>query len=203
MQAAIKNHLDVSNAFDDLPKAFYGDVLTFDVKSKAFQKELVDFVVVELRSGTAGSTKVQRRAGLLMADGRVVGFDGTSLLIFRNVPAGAYYVVVRHRNHLAVMSASKVDFKSGAATYNFTTSAGKAYGSSAQNQLKSGVYGLIAGDLDGSGRVDTPDVFNRWSPNNGLGGYLGADADLSGFVNALDLLRVWLPNVGQQTKVPN
>ncbi len=203
MRSVIKNYLRVEDAFASLPSQTYGGTITWEVAPEALQRDVVDFVVLELRSSTALSSKVYRRGALLMSDGSVRGFDGTSLPVVRGVPAGSYYVVVRHRNHLDVMSAAKVDFSSGKGTYDFTTSANKAYGSQSQVLLSSGQYGLYTGDMNASGRVDTPDIFTVWSLQNGLAGYRGGDADLSGFVNAFDLLRLWLPNAGRSSNVPD
>lgn len=203
MRSTIKPYLNIREAFNGLPTKHYGDALVWDVATAALDLDIVDFVLLELRSSTAASSRVYRRGALLMADGSVRGFDGTSLPVIRNVAPGSYYVVIRHRNHLDVMSATKVDLSSGTAKYDFTTAANKAYGSGAQVLLATGLYGLYTGDMNASGLVDTPDVFTVWSPQNGLAGYRGGDVDLSGFVNALDLLQRWLPNVGRKSNVPD
>ena len=41
-------------------------------------------------------------------------------------PNNTYYIVVKHRNHLAVMSSDLVELK-GITTYDFTTSESQAY----------------------------------------------------------------------------
>lgn len=68
----------------------------------------VDWVVVELRSDL--TTIIASREGILLGDGSVVEVDGTPLT-FINVPADEYYVSIRHRNHLAVMSEGKINLK--------------------------------------------------------------------------------------------
>ncbi len=67
---------------------------------------IVDWVVVELRSAT-DTAVVATRSALLQADGDVVGTDGTSAVVF-NEPASPYYVALRHRNHLGVMTTATV-----------------------------------------------------------------------------------------------
>ena len=69
---------------------------------------VVDWVLVELRSDTVGATKVATQAAFLKSDGSIVGFDGSPLLGFHGVDAGPYHVVIRHRNHLAVMTSNKL-----------------------------------------------------------------------------------------------
>ncbi len=68
----------------------------------------VDWVLVELRSGTSADTRVSRRAAFLKSDGSIVDLDGASALKLYIITAGNYYVVVYHRNHLAVMSNSAI-----------------------------------------------------------------------------------------------
>ena len=67
--------------------------------------DIVDWVLVELRTGTAAGTKVATRAAFLKSDGTIVDTDGTSPVQFTGLSAGNYYIVIRHRNHLAIMSA--------------------------------------------------------------------------------------------------
>ena len=78
---------------------------------------VVDWVLVELRSDT--STTVVRKAGLLQRDGDIVDMDGTTPLAFTAAP-GNYYIVVKHRNHLGVMTGSKIALTSTPTTIDFT-----------------------------------------------------------------------------------
>ncbi len=76
---------------------------------------VVDWVFVEIRDASKLDSVVTTRAALLQRDGdvrdhRVLGdtrrvdSDGFSYLSFDSTLAGDYYVVVRHRNHLGVMT---------------------------------------------------------------------------------------------------
>jgi hypothetical protein len=65
---------------------------------------IVDWVLIELRTGTAASTTVARRAAFLRNDGIVVDLDGLSKVAFPEINGGDYYIVIKHRNHLAIMS---------------------------------------------------------------------------------------------------
>lgn len=65
---------------------------------------IVDWVFVELRSGSDSTLVVDSRAALIQRDGDIVDVDGISAVKFSQAAAGNYYVVVRHRNHLGVMS---------------------------------------------------------------------------------------------------
>ncbi len=80
---------------------------------------VVDWILVQLRSGTAAATTVASRAVFIRGDGIVVDLDGLSPVRFTGVPAGNYYIVAKHRNHLAVMSSVPVALSSAGAMYDF------------------------------------------------------------------------------------
>ncbi len=124
---------------------------------------VVDWVLVELRSGTAAATKVATRAAFIKSNGSVVDLDGTSTVGFAGVPAGSYYIVLRHRNHLAVMSAASVALTTASALYDFTTGSDKYYGGDAR-EVTTGVYGLWAGDVTANGIVKYSGSSNDRSP---------------------------------------
>lgn len=68
---------------------------------------VVDWVRVDLRIHPENGGAVASAAGLLQRDGDIVAADGSSALGF-NAPPGNYHVVVRHRNHLPIMSAASL-----------------------------------------------------------------------------------------------
>jgi len=70
-------------------------------------ENVVDWILVELRNNIDTSIVEDSRAGFLLKDGKIVDLDGTSPLHFK-VNGDTYYIVVKHRNHLSVMSASDV-----------------------------------------------------------------------------------------------
>ncbi|MBN1781673.1 hypothetical protein JW948_11140 [bacterium] len=70
---------------------------------------VTDWIWVELRETGSGET-VAGRSFFLKSDGTVVETDGSTLdLTVYGVGQGAYYIVVRHRNHMPVMSVTPVD----------------------------------------------------------------------------------------------
>ncbi|HEX4875637.1 MAG TPA: HYR domain-containing protein, partial [Chitinophagaceae bacterium] len=95
--------------------------------------DIVDWVFIELRDKNNNKTVVSTRSVLVQRDGDFIDVDGSSCIRFPGTPADDYYVVVRHRNHLGVMSASPiskatltggglVDFTNGStAEWNFGT----------------------------------------------------------------------------------
>jgi len=160
---------------------------------------IVDWVYVQLRSGNPASppmTVEAERAGFLKSDGSIVDLDGSSALSFPGVPAGSYYVVVDHRNHLSAMSAAAVASASSTVTYDFTTAQSQAYPGSGNTMkgLTGGKYGLFAGDGAIDGQIIVTD-FAIWIAQTtaGLTGYQISDYNLDAACTVLDFTK-WVAN---------
>jgi hypothetical protein len=168
----------------------------------------VDWVLVELRDTTFGSptsvaTTINRQAALLLNDGRIVKPDGSSKLQFDSTLLNQLYVVIRHRNHLGILSAFPLIYDMGVYRYDFTTSYLQVYGGiNACKELIPGVWGMIAGDADGSGIIEDTDKTLVWETSAGGFGYLSSDLNLDGQSDNKDKDDYWLPNLGKGTMVP-
>jgi hypothetical protein len=159
----------------------------------------VDWVLIELRD-TNGNTLVAK-SGFLDTQGRVLSANGT-FGIATEVSSGTYFVAVKHRNHLAVMSAQPVAFTNYVFTNDFTTGADKYYGgSNAAVELEPSVWGMIAGDADGDGEILAVDG-SIYTNQLGQTGYLRGDFNLDGVVTTNDL-SIWTANQGRTTAVTN
>jgi lysophospholipase L1-like esterase len=147
--------------------------------------DVVDWVLLELRTGTAASTKVATRAAFLKSDGSIVDLNGTSTVGFSSRAAGNYYIVIRHRNHLEVMSAGTVALSASGSLYDFTTGSGQYFGGQdAAVDLGSGVWGMVGGNADNSDQVIFPSdaAAIRTDFLGGAYGYLNTDVDMDGAV---------------------
>ncbi len=113
---------------------------------------VVDWVFVELRSATALDSVATTRAGLLQRDGDVVDVDGTSNLRFPSAAAGTYYVAVRHRNHLGIMTGEALDLSPALQEIDFTDPSFVVNGLYPQINIGGKMY-MWAGDLSSDGRV--------------------------------------------------
>ena len=146
--------------------------------------EIVDWVLIELRSDISSSSIAAKRAAFIRSDGSIVDLDGRNKLRFDGIGNGNYYVIIRHRNHLSVMSAGQVPLSESSLNYNFTTSHSSAFGNDLAD-LGNGKYGMYTGDGDADGTVN---VLDYGMVGNYLfqTGYLQGDHDLNGTVNVLD-----------------
>jgi hypothetical protein len=135
---------------------------------------VVDWVLVELRMPSNGlpasatnATAVGRKAAFLLNNGTIVDLDGVTPLTFDINKQGAGFFVVRHRNHLGIMSNSLPSNAIGSYANNFST-IGNYYdnagatsdpatllGPSAPGNT---IYGMWPGDVNISRTVTATDV---------------------------------------------
>ncbi|XZF14009.1 hypothetical protein ACTHGU_19695 [Chitinophagaceae bacterium MMS25-I14] len=118
---------------------------------------IVDWVLIELRSSSDPTVIVHTMSALVQRDGDVVGADGNPIAV--TLPGGAYYLSVKHRNHLGVMTATPVIISGNGATVDFTTLSDAAvYNSSAQYDglemaVINGVKALWAGNVNADSKT--------------------------------------------------
>ncbi len=173
----------------------------------------VDWVLIELREANSAAlalnnTKVGSAAGFLMSDGSIKGTDGTSDLsiTLTGNSGAAFFVVIYHRNHLPVMSASAITEDEGTYSIDFTSLAANTYqGTTSLVSLTGGKFGMPAGDSNGDGTIDADDLA-AWQSNNGTAfsyGTNGAvDFNLDGTINAVDRNGFYRKNTTKERQVP-
>ena len=175
--------------------------------------DIADWVKVELRVADAPANATSAtilygwpRAFFLTSGGQIVALDGTSLPGIGNpsVGTGNYlFVIVRHRNHLDVMSNFGLNLTSSIYSYDFTTAITQAYGGAAgykELRLSPGVFGMVAGDADQDESIGAND-FTEWSKYIGLGTYLPTDIDMNAGVGANDFTE-WSRVIGLDNTMP-
>jgi hypothetical protein len=166
----------------------------------AANPDLVDWVLVEIRSGLNPGQVVGISANFLKKDGSVVGLDGHSLPFFTNVADGNYFVIVHHRNHLSIISRNMILLNANPQHYDFTTDYEKSYGVNPVKRTADGKWAMYAGDANANGSVTTSDWNSFWKKENGQSGYLKSDWNLDGIVNQADYT-LWYGNGGATTQV--
>ncbi len=167
----------------------------------------VDWVLVHLRE-TPDGPNLATRASLLRRSGDIRDLVGGSQgLTFDGVAEGDYYIVVDHRNHLPVMSATAQTLTAESSTYDFTTASTQAYGINPMTGAGAAggpPFALWGGDGDRSHAVTSFDFLNVWLPDNGgSAGYTYSDFNMDTQATAFDFLQAWLPSNGQSSQVPD
>ncbi len=154
---------------------------------------VTDWVLVELRAANDVNTLVATRAAWLRNDGMLVDMDGSEGIGFENQVDGDYYLVIRHRNHLDVLSSTVVNLPN-ATPYDFTQSATTVMGDDQLVDVGDGNFAMLAGDINGDGVISVSD-FNVYITQAALiNEYLPSDTDLDGNVTVSDF-NLYRPNV--------
>ncbi|MFN8352039.1 MAG: hypothetical protein U0U25_11290 [Flavobacteriales bacterium] len=116
---------------------------------------IVDWMILELRSAATPAQVLFSKAVLIQRDGDIIDPDGDPYV---NCPLspGNYRIALRHRNHLAVMSAFNnllgVDPVAPNSLIDFRIAAGVAFGATPLSQINS-IWCLWAGDATGDGTL--------------------------------------------------
>jgi len=142
---------------------------------------------------------VDTTVGFIKRNGSVVGLDGTSVLTFSGAKFGNYYVVLRHRNHLSIMTAGALALSRASALYDFTTGQSQAHGTNPMVGVETS-YAMIAGDANASGIVTAADANYLFGFMNNTT-YHNGDVNLSGIVTAADANMLY-GNMNRATNVP-
>jgi 3',5'-cyclic AMP phosphodiesterase CpdA len=198
------DYLPLAQPYSGLPWGYTGSHEVTGIPNP----DIADWVLVEIRDAASAAlatsvTTAGRQSAWILKDGSIIDADGVSALTFYHTPVHQMFVVVYHRNHLAVMSANPLVLSGGVYPYNFTTGAGQFYGNSAgAKDLGSGIWGMISGDADADGTVTTTDKNDNWMLQAGSAGYLESDFDLNGNSDNADKNEKWHPNLDRASQVP-
>ncbi len=166
---------------------------------------IVDWVQVQLRA-TYNGPILQSQSCFLLEDGRVVDVSGNPNISFEYLDNLSHYVILRHRNHLGVMTAIPHTLSNDplSSPYINLTVLGSVYGgdNNAVKVIEPGVLAMYTGDADYNGIIQNLDIYSHIMPQLGLSGYLTSDSDLSGIVQNIDLYSYTIPNLGKSSLIP-
>lgn len=161
----------------------------------------VDVVTVEIRSSETGET-LQTADVYVSTEGYIINADGERSVPFYYTTDKEYYLVIRHRNHLDIMSSSKhmfSDYPDVRTTIDLTT-AGSTYGDGFV-ELESNLYGMYQGEVNSDETVSYSDAFevisNVANPTN-----WNADVNLDNVITYFDAFKS-LTNNGESSAVPS
>jgi len=166
-------------------------------------ENVVDWILVELRE-TASGPSIGQKSMFLNQKGKAVdpffSYPG-----FLAVDPGSYFMVIRHRNHLPIMSQNACQFVESGFCYNVDLSQeSNIYGSNAFKELKTGIFGMAASDMNPDGEITTAD-YTIWYNSffQGDYGYEAADINFDGEITTTDYIN-WYNNyiLGISSAVP-
>ena len=195
-----------------------GETISNAILNVSGSNAIADWVLVELRNALTNSIVVANKRALIQRDGDIVSnTDGTSPVYFPTVANGNYYVSIKHRNHLGVMSLNAISF-SGCSTSSIDFSTSNAVYTSPtanlpQRKQIGAVYTLWSGDANNNKNVKYNGLSNDKqgliytigisTPNNTVSGvYRVEDVNMDGkirYANTDNDKSVILNNVGVST----
>ncbi|GAB5555929.1 MAG: hypothetical protein SchgKO_01420 [Schleiferiaceae bacterium] len=165
---------------------------------------VVDWVLIEIREASNANaanpnTVIGTRAGFLLKNGDVADLDGMTPLTYADLEldnSKEQYVVVYHRNHLAIMSADPLTLSGGELNYDFSLGTIFARGNTLGYKCldkNTTICGMIAGEINQDDIIkysgssnDRTEIFNLVSAGVNLtnvsNGYLVEDVNLDGVV---------------------
>lgn len=205
-----KNYLpltppDTLSGFNE-PFIYYRD-LNECVTQKFFQyhRDIVDWIIIELRDIKNMNTSIDTIAAFLRSDGKVISITGDSVITLNtNILPDNYYIVIRHRNHLSVMSALPIFLSSNSYLYDFSECLEQFYGYDAA-VLSNGKFGMYPCDADFNGIINVQD-YQLYKYNSVIAntGYLMTDFNLDGNLTGSDF-NIFAPLNKKRatTNVPN
>ena len=130
-------------------------------------ENIVDWVWLEIRSGSDNTLVVDGTSALVLRNGEIVDLDGTSDVILRGL-TGTYYIAVKHRNHLGVITQATRSLSVTPTSVDFTNSGTATFGTNARVQLTNGDMALWAGNVNADTVVqysgttpDTPSILSE------------------------------------------
>lgn len=139
----------------------------------------VDSALVELHSATSPYSLVESYKGILQTNGMLNCTFSYALL------NQSFYIVVKHRNTIDTWSAGPITISS-MTTYDFTTSANKAYGNN-MKEVEPGVFAFYSGDINLDENIDLLDLSGmEIAINEFQYGYFATDLNGDGNVDLLD-----------------
>jgi hypothetical protein len=165
---------------------------------------IVDWVFVQIRSKVDSSIVLGTRSALIQRDGDIVDMDGTSPLTFASNIPDNYFVSIKHRNHIGIMTANNYALSLTANCIDFTNTStplftkpgkvGNPAPLTGPTRIQNGVRTLYAGNCNILNTLtsrfitynalttsDRNELYVVTGGTNTLNGYTVYDVDMNGF----------------------
>ncbi|MGB1206469.1 MAG: DUF1223 domain-containing protein [Chitinophagales bacterium] len=187
MRTGLTNVMELEQPYNRPPWNYNGSEKVQDIPT-----DVVDWILLETMDNDFDI--IERRAAFLRKDGTIVDIDGKESVTFYELTADTdYHLVVRHRNHIALLSADMISLPNEA-PYDFSQS-GAMYGSNVQaKQIDTEKYAMIAGDFDADGVIIVVD-FNIFREDLSIiSEYVIGDCNFDGNVTVTDF-NYYRPNI--------
>ena len=181
------------------------DELNSIINSNVYPQDVVDWVLVSLRTTTSYTSTVCTKAAWVLQDGSIALTDFFDCC---DQETDEFYLVVEHRNHLAVMTPTPIQVDDqGVLSFDFRVNESyMALLGSTQKEISPGVFVMFAANGEQELSFESSRDINAndngfWARANGRhSGYFNSDFDMNGDVNVHDRA-LWGLNNGVFTDV--
>ncbi len=187
MSTALKENdiLPSNQPFNRAPWFYEGNESVGNTSN--FPDNVVDWVLIEVRNDQGQNGLIEQKAGLLLEDGTVIESIGSNsgVTFFSITATNNYYVSVKTRNHLAVISNDAIELPNESPV-DFSSPTTVQGGLDQLITMSDGAYTIVAGDFDSNGTITVAD-FNIFSDEAAsIGLYLDSDCNLDKAVTVID-----------------
>lgn len=177
------------------------------IVATSIPEDVVDWIVLELRNDPINSTQSFYKTCFIKSNGTLIDIDGNTEIRIDGETTGAdvtartnYYVAIRHRNHLAVVTKDPFVFNpEDGEPFDFSDPTVllaplKVLGFDSNGDR---IFGMFAGNVErnqlgllNEQEINNADYQEIWN-NIGFLGYLRADVDMNGLVTTRDYNMSW------------
>ncbi len=176
--------------FNRSPWFYEGTESYANLATTALPTNIADWILVEARNANNSFEVLATKAVLLLNDGQVYDVaEALNGIHFNNLPSGqAYYISIKSRNHLPIMSQSPVLYPS-ISPFDFTEANNIKGGNTQVTNLglsANYAHALLAGDFDSNGVITVEDFNLYVNYLSTLNEYLDSDANFDGNVTVVD-----------------
>ena len=198
MRTTLKQNdlIPVEQPFNRSPWNYEGTEST--ITANNIPDDVVDWILLEARDAANNFTVIEQKAALLLKDGTVVDASGTvnGAVQFSDLTANtSYYISVKSRNHLAVLSSEAVSLPNATA-FDFTRPDNVLDGQTQLYNIEGNLYGLPAGDFDSNGIITVVDYNFFKTEVSIIGEYVDGDCNLDRSVTVTDFNN-YRPNISR------
>ena len=198
------NEIPLSQPYNVAPWNYAGTESVSSIPNE----NIVDWILIELRDTTEASlatteTIIETQAAFLLKDGSIISLDGKSKIQFTDTVNINIFAVLQHRSHLAIISASPLSYNKGVYEFDFSLGSNKVLGgSTGYIELETIIWGMVSGDGNANGVIDSDDKIISWEVKVGENGYFQGDYNLDTQVDNKDKDDYWFFNTETHTQVP-
>ncbi len=148
---------------------------------------ITDWVLLDIRELNDPNSPVEQKAVLLRNDGALIDpLTLTEGAVFQNLNNSTdYQMIVRPRNHLAIVSENTINFPQSE-SYDFTQQSNVLLGSTQLVDMEDGYFALLAGDFNADGVITVADLNGYLAASSSINTYNAADFNLDDTVTVSD-----------------